>query len=272
MLKKLVRFTAVSLFCICSLATPAYANNDLLKMLYEKEVKRKKRDKPFSLVGEFGLLTASGNTNTTTFKSSLTADHELSKWSNKYFSEFIYKRNDGSDQNSGTVTAQRFLATVQLDYKLATDKDRLFIYAEYDDDRFNGFRYQAAAAAGYSTIAWKNQEGQFRYSIGPGYSLSQKEERDERNSSYFTTIKETIIRASVDYRYKMSENARFRQFFSAEAGEQNKRSRSETSLTTNLVDSLAMKFSFVMIYNEADFNLNNNLSTETSISLVYQFF
>ncbi|GBL05647.1 salt-induced outer membrane protein [Glaciecola sp. KUL10] len=254
------------------MTNPAYANNDILKMLYEKEVKRKKRDKPFSLVGEFGLLTASGNTNTTTFKSSLTADHEMTKWSNKYFSEFIYKRNDGSGDRSGTVTAQRFLATVQLDYKLATEKDRLFIYAEYDDDRFNGFRYQAAAAAGYSTIAWKNSDGQFRYSIGPGYSFSQKYEVDESNESYFKTIKETIVRASLDYRYKMSEHARFRQFFSAEAGEQNKRSRSETSLTTNLVDSLAMKFSFVMIYNEADFNLNDNLSTETSISLVYQFF
>ena len=272
MLKFLVRFTIVNLFYLCAMVPTVHADNDLLKLLYEKEVKRNKRDKPFSLTGEFGLLTASGNTNTTTFKSSLTADHELKKWSNKYFSEFIYKRNDSSDSDSGTVTAQRFLATIQLDYKLATQKDRLFIYAEYDDDRFNGFRYQAAAAAGYSTIAWKNEGSQFRYSIGPGYSLSQKEERNDHNQSYFKTIKETIVRASLDYRYKLSENARFRQFLSAEAGEQNKRSRSETSLTTNLVDSLAMKFSFVMIYNEADFNLNNNLSTETSISLVYQFF
>jgi len=256
-----------------ALVPDAVASNDLLKKFYERERKLSKlKDKDFSLEAELGFLAADGNTNTTTFKSSLTSEHELEKWSNRYFVEFIYKRNESTDTTEGRVTAQRFQSSVQLDYKLANTKDRFFMYAEYDDDRFNGFRYQAAVAAGYSTTAWKTEDAQFRYSIGPGYSYSQKEHKDLGDKRYFSSFKEAILRASIDYRYKISDNAKFRQFLSAEAGEENKRSRSETSVTADVLESLAMKLSFVMLYNNADFLNNDNLSTEASISLVYQFF
>ncbi|MBF7072072.1 DUF481 domain-containing protein [Glaciecola sp. MH2013] len=248
----------------------AFGSNDLIKKLYLKERTFKNTEEGISLSGEFGVLTTQGNTNTTTFKAGLSSEHETTNWSNRYFSEVIYKQNEVD--NDTIVTAQRFSVNTQLDYKLATKNKRLFVYAEYEDDRFSGFRYQSAVATGFSAHAWKEASSQLRYSIGPGYSYSEREVIDDNNHQSYDVFKEAIVRASLDYRISLSKTARFRQFLSTESGQESNRSRSETSLTANIIDSLAMKLSIVLLYNDNVLQTNEDLSTETSISLVYQFF
>jgi putative salt-induced outer membrane protein YdiY len=255
------------LFC-CDVQ--AHVSNDLIKKLYLTERKGVKAEEGVSLSGEFGVLTTKGNTNTSTFKAGLTSEHETKNWSNRYFSEMIYKQNEL--ETDTVVTAQRFLINAQLDYKLSTENKRLFVYAEYEDDRFSGFRYQSAIATGFSAHAWREEASQLRYSIGPGYSYSEREIVDEANHKSYDVFKEAIIRASLDYRLRLSKTSRFRQFLSTESGQENNRSRSETTLTANIIDSLAMKFSVVLLYNDNVLQNNDDLSTETSISLVYQFF
>lgn len=278
MYKYLSTFTLVLAFALSQLAFSASASQDILKEFYVKQNNKQNSDVSaigMTLDGEFGFLYASGNTNTSTFKAALTSDHELENWSNRYLSELLYKQNKSNGEGSSSVvTAQRFLASAQLDYKLSNAANRLFVYAEYEDDRFSGFRYQTSFATGWSSVAWKDESSQFRYSIGPGYSHSQLERYDDANNALHETFNEMIIRGSFDYRLNVSSTTKFRQQFSTEAGEQNRRTRSETSLSTNLVQSLGMKLSFVMLYNDAlsDTNKGNELSTETTISLVYQFF
>jgi putative salt-induced outer membrane protein len=148
----------------------------------------------------------------------------------------------------------------------------LFIYAEYDTDRFNGFRYQSAIAGGWSAHAWKNKDSQLRYSLGPGYAYSERDVVDEDAAKLYNVLNEIIVRASLDYRLTLSDSARFRQFVSTEAGQETNRSRSETTLTASIIESLAMKLSFVIIYNDGALQRNEDLSTESSVSLVYQFF
>lgn len=270
-MSKLKLTALLGLFCVSlTLSFQANATNDLLKKLYLKERQAKQKPEGINLSGEFGVLSASGNTNTTTFKAALTSEHEMRRWSNRYHSELVYKQNklDGDT----IVTAQRLLANAQLDYKLPSKNNRLFIYAEYDNNRFNGFRYQSAIATGWSTHAWKTKESQFRYSVGPGYSYAERESIDDEDANSYDIFKEMIVRASLDYRLSLSDTANFRQFVSTEAGQETNRSRSETTLTASIIESLAMKLSFVMIYNDSTLQQNEDLSTETSISLVYQFF
>ena len=270
-MSRLKLLTPLGCFCVTLiLSFQATASSDLLKKLYLKEKRQKENPKEVTLSGELGLLTASGNTNTSTFKGALISEHELRQWSNRYYSEIVYQQNKVDEQT--VVTAQRFLVNAQLDYKLSSKNNRLFLYAEYDDNRFNGFRYQAAVAAGWSSHVWKNEESQLRYSVGPGYSYAERETIDEENQKSYATFNEMIIRASLDYRLDLNDSAKFRQFFSTEAGQVTNRSRSETTLTTSIIESLAMKLSFVMIYNDSTLQVNEDLSTETSISLVYQFF
>jgi putative salt-induced outer membrane protein len=267
-----IKYTPVLGLCsvLLILSFQTSASNDILKKLYLKEKKLKQKSQGISLSGEFGMLAASGNTNTTTFKAALTSEHEMRRWSNNYHSEIVYKQN--KTDTDTIITAQRFFASAQLDYKLPSKNNRLFIYAEYDTDRFNGFRYQSALATGWSAHVWRNKDSQFRYSVGPGYAYSERELVDEDASKSYDVLSEMIVRASLDYRLALSDSARFRQFVSTEAGQETNRSRSETTLTASIIQSLAMKFSFVVMYNDGALQRNEDLSTETSISLVYQFF
>ena len=261
----------IGFFCVCLiLSFQANASSNILKKFYLKEKKIKQKPQGISLSGEFGVLTASGNTNTSTFKAALTSEHEMLRWSNYYQSEVVYKQNKTATDT--VVTAQRFLVNAQLDYKLPTKNNRLFIFAEYSNDKFSGFRYQSAFAAGWSAHAWENEKSQFRYSIGPGYAHAKREVIDEEARESYDIYNEMILRASIDYRLSLSDSAMFRQFISTEAGQETNRSRAETTLTASIIESLAMKLSFVMIYNDGTLQRNEDLSTETSISLVYQFF
>lgn len=270
-MSKLKLLASLGCFCVTLvLSFQADASSDILKKLYLKEKKQRENIQGVTLSGEFGLLAASGNTNTSTFKAALTSEHEMRQWSNSYYSEVVYKQNEVDDET--IVTAQRFLMNAQLDYKLPSKNKRLFLYGEYDDNRFNGFRYQTAVAAGWSAHAWKNTESQLRYSVGPGYSYAEREVIDAENHKSYETFNEMIVRASLDYRLSLNDSAKFRQFVSTEAGQETNRSRSETTLTASIIESLAMKLSFVMIYNDSTLQINEDLSTETSVSLVYQFF
>ena len=80
------------------------------------------------------------------------------------------------------------------------------------------------------------------------------------------------MRASAEYKYRWSSGAKLRQFVSTEAGEENTKSRSETSLSANVFGSLAMKLSFILNHETDTAEDAEALSTETSVALVYQFF
>jgi putative salt-induced outer membrane protein YdiY len=74
------------------------------------------------------------------------------------------------------------------------------------------------------------------------------------------------------YDHRASLAAGWSQFVSTEAGEENTKSRSETSLSANVFGSLAMKLSFILNHETDTAEDVAALSTETSVALVYQFF
>ena len=50
--------------------------------------------KPLSMDGEFGFISTTGNTETTSFKGKLAAHQELDMWSNDFSVEGLYKKDD----------------------------------------------------------------------------------------------------------------------------------------------------------------------------------
>ncbi|MFT6269247.1 MAG: putative salt-induced outer membrane protein YdiY [Alphaproteobacteria bacterium] len=242
---------------------------NLLAALYSKN--RKKSDKnaklkPFTLAGEVGVLSTSGNTDTSIVKLAIESNHEMTNWSNRYETQFLSRTNTIRSNTAASETeTSRIEVSAQFDYKLVQPNNRLFAYVEYDDNQFNRLRDQATVVIGWSQVAWKEENSEFRYSIGPGYSHL----RQTRNN---TTIEEMIVRGTLFYNLKFGENARFRQTLSAELGEEIKKVRSQSSITANVFDKLAMKFSINLVLNDNVASQDSILSTQTSISMVYQFF
>ena len=268
----ITRFLVAAACVSGSLTSAEAADKNLIQTLYHSDFGEvgDGGQPRFTLDGELGLLAAKGNTNANSLKAALRSEHETARWNNNYAAELLYKQskteNDDGEETS-EVTAQRFYGSAQFDYKLLTPGERTFMYADYENDRFNGYEYRASLAAGWSQRMWNEEESSFVYSVGPGYAFVSVEEGTESNVN-----NGFIARASCEYHFLWNTGAQLRQFLSAEVGADNIKTRSTTALSANLFDSLAMKFSFNVAYETSPLEDVEGLNTETSVSVVYRFF
>jgi putative salt-induced outer membrane protein YdiY len=218
--------------------------------------------KPFSMDGEFGFIATTGNTETTSIKGKLSAHQDLTQWSNDFIVEALYKK----DEVNGVelTTAQKYFLSGQGNYKLENPAHRLFGFASYEDDRFSSFNYQATLASGWSQEMWENDTSKFSYSIGPGYSFNQTNEGIDQNGM--------IVRAALNYQWKISDTAHFKQLLSTEVGSDNTKSKSETSVSAQISGDLSLKVSLILDHNSDVADDIDNLDTQTAVTLVYSFF
>ncbi|MEP7702602.1 DUF481 domain-containing protein [Paraglaciecola sp. 25GB23A] len=227
------------------------------------------QDSEMSMIGEFGLVVAAGNTNTSTITAKINTSQELEYWSYQVISDVLYKRSSSvvEGERVDATSAQKLFLSTQLDYKLPDPNNRVFIYGEYEDDRFSGFDYQTSIAAGWTSRLWRDDISELKYSIGPGYAVSKfepvKNLPDEQS---------LIVRAAFEYKHKFNKQATFRQFVSTEAATDSTKTKSETSLSTKINGSLAMKLTFVLNHDTGVSQETEELDTETAVTLVYQFF
>lgn len=224
-------------------------------------------DKDFTMDGELGLIVTTGNTDTSSVKGRLSSHHEMPNWSNDYVFEAFYKRDevdleDGSKESQ--TAAQKFFLSGQGNYKLANPDNRMFVFASYEDDRFSSFDYQATIAGGWNSQLWNEEKSAFSYSIGPGYAFADTIDGEDAGG--------LIVRAAVDYQWMISESANFKQIISTEIGEDNTKSKSETSLSAKINGALSMKVSLILNHNSEVIDDTKNLDTETAVTLVYTFF
>jgi putative salt-induced outer membrane protein len=218
--------------------------------------------KPFSMDGELGYIATTGNTETTSIKSKLFAHQELAQWSNDFMIEALYKKDKIDDVKQ--TTAQKYFLSGQGNYKLDNPDHRLFGFASYEDDKFSSFDSQATLAAGWSQKMWGDNESQFSYSMGPGYSFAETNEGENQNG--------LILRAALDYQWKISDTANFKQLLSSETGDENTKSKSETSVSAIISGALSLKVSLILDYNSDVADDIDNLDTQTAVTLVYNFF
>ncbi len=219
-------------------------------------------EKPFSMDGEFGFIATSGNTETTSIKGKLAAHQELEQWSNDYKAEALYKKDQVNGES--TTTAQKYFLSGQANYKLTNPDHRIFGFVSHEDDRFSAFDYQSTIAAGWSQKVWENDDSRFKYSVGPGYSFAQRQDGTSENSA--------IVRASLDYQWKISDTAQFKQLVSTEVGGDNTKSKSESSISAKISDSFSLKVSLVLDHNSDVPEGIENLDTQTAVTVVYTFF
>ena len=249
-------------------ANNCFAGQNIMHSLYLAD-RPDLDDDELSMIGEFGFLVASGNTNASTTTAKINTSQELTSWSYQIIGSALYKQSQQEieGEEKDLASAQRLFLSGQFDHKLTEPDDRLFIYCEYENNRFSGFRYQAALAAGWTSRLWHDKQSEFKYSVGPGYAISEVEKYNTEDDT-----KGLIVRAAMEFKQKFSGNATFRQFISTEADQEFYKTKSETSLSTKLTGALAMKLSLVMNHDTSVGPDIEELDTEAAVTLVYQFF
>ncbi|MEJ2446221.1 MAG: DUF481 domain-containing protein [Exilibacterium sp.] len=222
---------------------------------------------------ELGLIFTQGNTNSTSAKTNIDVDQNLESWRNEYEVNMLFKEDQITDEETGEdeteKTAEKYSASFKSNYKLESDHSKLFIFISHSDDKFGGIRKYTTISGGWGSRIFETPNSYLDADIGPGYAFG--EQAEDKDGEDGEDIEDIIVRISAAYLWTISENARFKQEFSTEAGEDNIRSILETSLTTKINSSFKMKLGVEVTHNSEVSDDTRNTDTESTISLLYSF-
>ena len=167
-----------------------------------------------------------------------------------------------SGAQNGTTSAERYTAAYQVNTEI-TATQSAFGRIDYDDDRFSGFDYQAAATIGL-TSKWSVPEGHtLTTDVGVGMRSSKL--------SLGGSEDEGIIRLAAAYALVVNDNSKFEQTLSADIGEESTISKAVSSYSVAISDALSLDVGLHFKHvSEPAFGAKS-LDRETTVSLAYSF-
>lgn len=208
---------------------------------------------------ELGYVDTSGNTEETTTKTLANIEREKDEWRYAVLLESL------NSEASGERSAERYFFSNRLAYELS-EKNFVFAYASYDDDRFSGFDYQATVAAGYGRRLINDDTMEWDIEFGPGYRYSKVEDGTLADDS-----EEVIIRGFSSFNWGFSDNAEFSQTLNVDAGDESTISKSVSALKVKVIGALSMKLAYTIKYTDEVPDGTKQADTETSVTLNYSF-
>ncbi|MCL1088183.1 DUF481 domain-containing protein [Shewanella profunda] len=221
-----------------------------------------KGDKTFAGEAELGATLTTGNTDTSSYKGRLNLKHELGDWENQYLLEGLYK------EDTGSVTAKRYLAGAQGNYKMA-DRSYWFANANYEVDPFTGYDYTLSGATGYGHRLYDTSKTFLDVEVGPGY-IYQRLDSEQAVLEGQDSNDSVVAHGVINFETEITDTSKFQQRFVADYGDKLD-ARSETSLTASIIGSLAMKFAIIVRYNSEPLDNKKSTDTETNMTLLYAF-
>lgn len=179
---------------------------------------------------ELGAVITAGNTKDENVRFKGQFDAAREQWS--YLASIDGFRSSKQD----VLAAQRLYTVGSATYNFDPDN---FVVSRvaHDDDRFSGYDSQTDFSVSYGQELLRDSENMtLRYTAGAGVRNSKE------SGPAGTSFSEAILRLSTDYQWQLSENARFIQALSIDAGEETSIARSETAVESDIMENLSMKF------------------------------
>ncbi len=210
---------------------------------------------PWSGDAELGVMVTSGNTDTQTISGKLDISNEKEVW--RHNLKLAALNSSENDQTS----AEKYSAMWKSDYKLG-EKNYLFGSAQYDDDRFSGYDYQATLALGYGRRVLGSDSQTLDLEIGPGYRRSKVSTTDR-------VKEEAVLKLAGFYRYQISDSSKFKQDLVFDIGEDQTISKSITAVQAKVAESLSMKVSYTWKHTSEVPAGRAKIERETALTLVY---
>ena len=203
-----------------------------------------------------GYLATSGNTENSTLNTAFEVGFKTGKWAH------LYKAAAINAMENKVTTAEAYDTSWKSERNL-TDKDFLFGRLHWRKDRFGGFDTQFSQTVGYGRRLIDTDKHKLNGELGVGA-------RQSEDQSGFKDD-ETVYRGGLDYKWKLSETAEFRQDLTAESGKANTYVESVTALSAKLLGDLALVASYTIKHNTDAPPLTEKTDTYTALSLEYAF-
>jgi putative salt-induced outer membrane protein len=217
---------------------------------------------------ELGLLSATGNTESTAANAKLDMVHDSARWKHTFGFAALYSK--GAELS----TAERYEAGYQIDDKI-TDRFSWFVALRGEADRFSAFAYQATVSTGASYKFIDNPATQLSASLGAGYRRSQSQELIKSAAGeVLDRIKgeadnEPVATLSSAFEHRFTETTKLTNKFLAESGSDNTAVQDDIALAVNMTQSFALAVGFGIRYNSDPPPLAQTTDTLTTVNLVY---
>ncbi|MBK8187353.1 MAG: DUF481 domain-containing protein [Cellvibrio sp.] len=230
--------------------------------------------KPWEASAELGMVSASGNTEATSLQAKLDVKQNLDKWTNSYVLTGLMNKSEVENDDGSTTnekTAEKYFGSVKSAYDFGREADYLFLFASYADDKFGSYRRYTTVSIGYGSRLIERETVQLDAEIGPGYVTGEKVFEDPILPDYLVTEEGSMLRVAGVFAWQITSNAEFKQSISIESAEDNRRTLSETSLSTKISEVMQMKAAFALASDSEVAPGKEKTDTTTSITLVYKF-
>lgn len=212
---------------------------------------------PWSGTLDIGGVARSGNTTNLGVSAGIEVIYEAAPWRHAGELSFDYL------EASGTTEAQVLDAEYQLHYDL-TEKTFVYGLTHYEDDRFSGFEYEITASGGLGTRLIENEILEWTVAAGPSLRAFREEDSDQVETA-------PGFRLNNDVAWQISETAKLANETEVRLDSERSEVENETSLTLQIIESLAGKFSFTANYRSPVPEDTDELDTTTKASLIYGF-
>ena len=240
-------------------------------------------EKPTQSEIELGYIATSGNTETSSAKGKINVKQDLNKFRNQFILEGLYKSDqvevteNNITRTEEQVSAEKYFLSAKSELKINDEHMGLFGFGSYEEDKFSGYDYQSAIAVGFSDRLFNFDAGHFDYSVGPGVAINKTESTYDNNDVLIEAGEKTtspILRASIDFLYEFSDNAKFTQVLSSDIGVSsgdNTKTKSESAISADIVGNLALKLAYIVDHNTHVVADKKHADTQTLMTLSYSF-
>ncbi|HIC82250.1 MAG TPA: DUF481 domain-containing protein [Kiloniellaceae bacterium] len=214
-------------------------------------------ESPWSGEAELGGIARSGNTENLGVSASAEVIYEAAPWRHILSGSFDYLETRLATEE------QAIEAEYQFNYDLT---ERTFVYGltHYEDDRFSGFDYEITASAGLGTRVIDEESMTWTLAAGPSVRVFREDDEG-------ATEAVPGARLNSDFVWQISETAKLANETELRFDSDRSELENETSLTLQIVESLAGRFSFTAQYRSPVPEDTDELDTTTKASLVYGF-
>ncbi len=230
----------------------------LLSAISFSQVQAAKDTGPKGMSGsaEFGMILASGNSDSSTLNGRFTLSNDTVQWLHSASLDLV--RAD----SKGVKTAEHYVLNAKSNYKLQDDQF-LFGGLNHDVDKFSGFDYQTTLTAGYGRKLYDTDRYKLSVEIGPGYRFSKLKAGGDNN--------EGILHMAATSRFIINKGSKLDGNLVIDSGS----SQTITTLALSYINALSNKLAL-----KAGYNLKhasgvpsgtNNTDSLMSLSLVYSF-
>ena len=222
---------------------------------------------------ELGFIFNKGNTQSTVLKFKGNIYQDFTHWRNHFKFDGLYRKDAEEESEEQKVSAERYFASAQSNYKIDQDNRSLFVYADYEDDEFSGKEYTATLAIGYGTRIFEGRKNTIDLDVGPGLYVSRTDDEIDIFEGVDRVQQGQLIRFALQWERKISERTRFNQDMSIERSLSGLNSRflSETALVTQILGGVGFKVAYSYRYNSKPEEDKFKADSEISATLIYSF-